>query len=367
MDIASLRNQIPVLQKKTYLMAAAASPLHPVVYRRSLNFQKELFEQGDVHWEEHLKEMEEVRKLVADFIFCSPREVAFVSSSSFAMNIFAMTVKKKCESEGKPLPRVLTMEDEFPSSTLGWLKQGYKVDFIKSVDGAYSIEQIEKSLKPDTGILLTSYVQYSTGFKQSVEKLVELKKRKGFMLALNCTQAMGAFPVDSHEVDFVCASVHKWLMSGLGLAILKISEAYLDFLPLAGWLSQNDFFSMRNDVLDEIHEAKALELGCSPMLQIFSVGSYLKWVKENGEIESISKRILDLVGFAKRKFKDADIPLTYDFSDKNQSGILIVDSKNAVEAEKKLSERNVYISHRGRGLRVAIHYFNNSNSPQPTL
>jgi selenocysteine lyase/cysteine desulfurase len=359
MSFEELRQKMPAVNKQTYLMAAAASPLHPDAYQRSCDFQKELFETGDIHWEDHLNEMESVRDLTAQMLKVESKEIAFVSSSSFAMNLFALTVKERCKKYGKALPRVLTTEDEFPSSTIGWLKHGFEVDFVPSVEGTYPKDHIEKFIKPETGVLVSSYVEYCTGFRQSINDLVNLKKKHNLILTLNATQALGVFPLDVSEVDFVCGSVHKWLMSGIGLCVTKISKDYLEDLPLAGWLSQNDFFSMRNNILDEIHEAKALELGCGPFLQIFSVGSTLSWISKNGGFEASTKRVLSLVDYAKKCFKEESIPLLFNFDEDHQSGILMIESKNAAEEELKLIEKKVFVSARGKGLRVAIHFYNN--------
>jgi cysteine desulfurase/selenocysteine lyase len=201
-------------------------------------------------------------------------------------------------------------------------------------------------------------VQYCTGYKQDVQDFVELKTKHNLIGVLNVTQALGAFEVDASQIDFLCGSIHKWLMAGIGLSLAKIGEEYLEHLPLAGWLSQNDFFGMRNNVLDEVHEAKALELGCGPFVLVFSVGAVIKWIKENGGVKAIEERILLLVDYAKKRFSEENLSLIYNFKTANQSGILMLESKNAEQTEKDLVEKKVFVSARGKGLRVAIHYYN---------
>jgi len=316
---------------------------------------------GDATWEDLLEEVEVVRRDVAQFVNSPPEEIAFVGSTSHAMNYFAMAIKKKCEEKGEPLPRVLTMEDEFPSTTIAWLKHGFSLDFVQSQNGMYPIEDIEKNIGSETKVLLTSYVQYCTGFKQSLKDLAELKKKHNLIVVLNATQALGAEPTDFSQFDFACASVHKWLMSGLGLAVAKYSKEFLPYMPVAGWISQKKFMDMRNNVLDEIQEAKALEVGCAPYLQIVSLGAYIKWLSENGGIKEISERIRDLVKTAKEKLKAGGISLIYDFPEKFQSGIIMVHSKNAEHTTEQLMKKGVYVTPRGKGLRLSIHYFNNES------
>lgn len=347
-----LRKRLPVCEKASYLMSASAGPLHPDALERSQAFQYQLHQYGDICWEEFLEEEENVRKKVASLLKVSPQEIAFLGSTSLAMNAFAQLLKNKFGSQQK----VMTMEDEFPSTTLGWLHHGFEVNYCASEKGMYSVQNFQKSGPAD--ILLSSHVQYGTGFRQNIEDLRQYSQENNQILVLNATQSMGAFSIDGSQVDLMCASIHKWLMAGFGLAVVKISSKYLSDLPWVGWLSQKDPWHLYNDRLNLLNEARALELGCSPLLQIISLGAVLDWIEKVGGVEKISKRILELTQYARNRLLEEGIPLHYCFPDSCGSGILAVSCNRAGEYEKKLAEKQVYISARGNSLRLALHCFN---------
>ncbi len=85
---------------------------------------------------------------------------------------------------------VLTMSDEFPSTTFPWLNQKTPVYFVEPENYGYPIEAIKKSLTPEIKILVTSYVQYKTGFRQDLELLGNFCRENNLIL---CTSTKNGF------------------------------------------------------------------------------------------------------------------------------------------------------------------------------
>ncbi len=357
-DWRKIRDEFKIAKNHTYLMAAAAGPLHPWAHQRLKEFLNSSGEHGDVDWDKNIEEIERIRSQVASFIHADPKEIAFLSSTSLAMNVFSLILKKKLPENRR---RVLSMESEFPSSTLPWKFHGFQVDFCKTEGGDYPEEKIKLSLNDQTSVILSSQIQYGTGYQQDVRMLSRLARDNNSFLAINATQAFGAQPVNSQGVDFMSASIHKWLMAGYGLCITKISSNFLKSLPLYGWLSQKDIWALDNNAIDPLNEAKALEVGCGPMTQLFSVGAVLSWIESIGGISVISKRLLDLAEWARERLAKAEIPLVYSFDREHSSSLLFLKCVDPQKMETELAKRNIFVNKRGPAIRVSLHVYNDES------
>ncbi len=139
MDWDRVRKLFPATESFVYLNAAEGSPVSIVSAAEAKTFYDEILREGDLPWERWLRKMEDVRKKVAKFINADEKEIAFILNTSHGMNLVAQMLKG-AKSE------VVTMEDEFPSSTLPWLNLGYELRFVKSKNAIYLIEDIERNI-----------------------------------------------------------------------------------------------------------------------------------------------------------------------------------------------------------------------------
>ncbi|MCB0362815.1 MAG: aminotransferase class V-fold PLP-dependent enzyme, partial [Bdellovibrionales bacterium] len=209
------RLQYPALQNQTYLMTAAAGPLSQAVYESYQRHFKELYENGDIHWLLNLDSIETSRRGAMSFIgaHCES-EVAFTGNTSLTMNLFAMSFKSLLHSQNRELS-VLTCKEEFPSTSLPWIHHGYKIHQVEARNLADALRERNPS------IVLTSTVQYGTGFRQNLNQLGELCQQKSYFI-VNATQSLGAFPLDvkKSRVTALSASCHKWMGCGFGICLL---------------------------------------------------------------------------------------------------------------------------------------------------
>jgi cysteine desulfurase / selenocysteine lyase len=126
MDWSQIRALFPAAENYTYLNTAAAPPLSIHAAREGKRYYDEMAEHGDVRWESWLCQAEQIREKLASFINAVARSVAFTYSTSHGMNLIA-GILDHCGD-------VLCPADEFPSCTLPWLQQRYRVDFVCSRD-----------------------------------------------------------------------------------------------------------------------------------------------------------------------------------------------------------------------------------------
>ena len=146
MTPAQLRSQFPILQNLTWLNAAASSPAPLEVYEAMNGYLKETVEQGDSRYPAWARLKDEVRARLARFIGASPAEVGFTPSTSFGFHVIAQMLKARGITE------VLTLETEFPSTTLPMLYDGLTLRAVRMrSDGTYALNDLEAALTSKTG------------------------------------------------------------------------------------------------------------------------------------------------------------------------------------------------------------------------
>ena len=355
-DWKKVREEFPVCKKYVYLNPAGGSPVSQSAADEGKRFYDEMLEFGDTYWETWLERAEKVRSELAKFIGADREEIGFTTNTSHGMNLVAQFLKNK--------GTVLTMRDEFPSTTFPWLNQKTEIKFVEPTENGYSIDDIEKTLTPDIKILITSYVQYRTGFRQDLEKLGNFCKNNNLIFVVNATQALGIFPVDVKKcnIDFLMFTGLKWATAGYGIGGLYINKKWLDTdnFPFAGWRSVVSPGKMDNTDLDLKNEASVIESGCPHFPNIFALGGALKMFNKIGA-KNVVDRVLFLNSFLEKKLRSLGIDVINQKKDKHRSGILIAKIKNPNFVVEQLFSRNIIVSARGEGIRISTSIFNNEN------
>jgi len=354
-DWAGVREQFPAAEKHTYLNAAEASPISRTAAAEAKRFYDEMLADGDLHWETWLFRKGLVREKLADFIHADPGELAFTLNTSHGMNLVADILRGP--------GTVVTMTDEFPSSTLPWLHRKRDVHFVEPTEeNTYSLEAIDKAIDVGARVLVTSYVQYRTGFRQDLTALGELCRARDVVFVVNGTQAVGAMPLDveASHIDFLVFASLKWPLAGYGIGALYINKVRRDLIeyPVAGWQSVSHPDAMDNESLALKTDAAALEVGCPHFPNIFALGGALDLLNAIG-LENVTARIFELDDYLVEKLTAIDVEIVSPLEKKYRSGITVLDIPNAAEIVTKLRERNVIVTERAGRLRVSLHVYNN--------
>ncbi|PYV56029.1 MAG: hypothetical protein DMG96_36295 [Acidobacteria bacterium] len=355
MDWSQIRALFPAAERYTYLNTAAAPPLSLLAAREGKRYYDEMAEHGDVRWESWLCQAEQIREKLASFINADARGVAFTYSTSHGMNLIA-GILDHCGD-------VLCPADEFPSCTLPWLQQRYRVDFVCSRDrGVIDLDDIQKSITANIRVLVISFVQFATGFRQDLVALGRLCRERNLIFVVDATQGIGVFSIDvvNSGIDFLVFSGYKWAQAGYGVGGLYLAPRFLSptSFPGAGWWSARDPEAVVNDRLDLKQTAAALEVGCPHFAGIFALGGALTLFEEIGKLR-IEERIHELTDYLHHRLEAERFNIASPLKREQRSGITIVEIHNAPDIVKCLAEKNIIVSARGKGLRVSVHIFNN--------
>ena len=150
-----------------------------------------------------------------------------------------------------------------------------------------------------TGVICLSHVQFSSGFRLDPDEFGQGKRQHAFVV--NAAQSAGAFEIDVKrmKIDALCATGHKWMLSGYGSGFVYLSRELLDrSKPRAiGWLSVKEPYGDRNDEAQPRHDASSrAELGCPHFAGMFALGASVDLLQSVG-MKNIEERALHLNRF----------------------------------------------------------------------
>jgi selenocysteine lyase/cysteine desulfurase len=351
-----IRKQFPVTENSTYLNSAAAGPLARATSDAASEYYQQMMNDGDIHWDEWLSKREAVRKQIADFINAAPDEIALTTNTSSGMNVIVDAL----ESHGE----VISCDLEFPVSTLPWMHRRIPVHLVKSVEGEVRMQDVLDAMNVRTGIISMSHVQYSNGFRIDPEALGNAKG--GHALVINASQSAGAFEIDVKrmKIDALCATGHKWMLSGYGSGFVYLSHELLErSKPRAiGWLSVEDPYSDRNDEIHLRHDAAArAELGCPHFAGIFALGASVELMTRIGA-KTIQERALSLNKILTDRLIESGWNVLSPIRDeRTRSAETLLKVNEPARVVAMLAERKVIVTKKPQGIRVATHFFNNED------
>jgi len=369
-DWVRLRDDFPITKKYAYLANAAIAPIPMPVYTEVSKFYQDVLNRGQTLWDEWEIKMEQTRDLYTKFIGADNREeIAFTHSTSEGMNIIAHMLSDK--------GMVISNELEFPSSNLPWInKNPINIKFVKAtdhnkiliIDIVKMVDQNDKAAKT----VVTSHVQYSTGFRQDLEELGKLTKQKGLYFVVNPTQSLGAFffNVKDFGIDFMASNGHKWILSCFGIGTIYIKGKYLrdienfkpSFFSQFGQKRRENFDS--NMRINTSSTATKFELATPHFPNIIALNAAVRYISKIG-IRHIEKRILNLTDYLIDNLQKMKLEILSPIEErKYRSGIILFKARNknpidtVIELEKK---SKIIVSARGNGIRVSTHFYNNED------
>lgn len=311
---------------------------------------------GGTRWHKWVDYMEEARKIYASFIGARSSEIAFTHSTSEGMNIIAHLLA--------PRGHAISNDLEFPSSNLPWINMGANMTIVRSQNGMVPIEHIQKAIGKRTRTIITSHVQYSTGFKQDLESLSEICDERNLYLVVNATQSIGAlnFDVKKFGVDFTVGNGHKWLLSSFGIGTLYIQGRLLDkesgmnpsFYSQFGQENREHFDNMK---IRMSKNASRFELSTPHFPNIIALRASVKYISRIN-ILRIEERIHYLTQYLIDRLAELKIQILSPLANTQRSAIIVFKSRSPNHLVAYLGKRRIIVSARGGGIRVSPHFYN---------
>ena len=278
--------------------------------------------------EEATKKYEESRKVVAEFINASPKEIIFTRSTTESINLLSYTISSILP---KRKDEIVLTEMEHHSNLVPWQqlakRNKMKLRFIKvKNDFTLDMADAKRKITNKTAVLSFCHVSNSLGTINPVKKLIEIAKRKNVLTIIDAAQSVPHMKVDvkNLDCDFLAFSGHKTL-GPTGIGILYGKKELLEKLqPFNFGGDMIKFVSLENTEWNTIPEK--FEAGTQNIAGSIGLAQGIRYLKKIG-IKNIEKYEKELMSHILKEIKNIKGIEIYN-SIKSTSGILSFNLRN---------------------------------------
>ena len=370
MDINSIRQQIPVTQKMTYVNTGMSGPSPtPVVEAIKARLDHELYE-GPGSPEvraEGLEIRDQAKQAVARLMNASPEEICLTKNTTEGLNHVMNGIAWQDGDE------IVTCSLEHGSvlvpSHFQSLRHGVnvKVLTLETDEPRGSIlDKIQAALTPRTRLIFLSHIEYSSGLRMPAKEIRQMIDGRGIMLLLDGAQTAGhiAWDMKDLDCDFYSIPGQKWLLGPEGVGALYIRR---DMIPqvnpsqVAGRATVSDHDPYRIQPVTDTMD-KFLMTSTSAALQAGMLGG-IRFVQDVG-MDEIESRNLDLATSLKQTLAEVPgVTVQSPMGREDSSGLVSfsIDDLEPPEAVNRLWERHKIVCRQvafPSCVRVSLHFFN---------
>ena len=367
MTLDALRAQFPHTEDLVYLDHAATGPLSTPVMEVVSAYLAQRHRTKPNNYFDLEPLVEAARQRAATVLGADPARVDFVPNTSSAINLLAQGL------DWQPGDRVAVPACEFPTNVYPWIgleKQGVALDFIPHDRGTFTVEDVERAIRPQTRVVSVSWVQFLSGFRADLDAIGTLCRARDILFCVDAIQGLGALRLDvtALPIDFLACGSHKWLLGPQGIGLFYVTEALQSQLtPVRGWMNGpidwDDFLSYPTAFHDD---ARRFRTGTMNHVGILGLGAALRLYLDAGP-EWCETRVLartaEVAAGAERlglrRYGSADPA--------HASGITVVEHPEPEGVFEALAAQNVHVAVRDRKLRIAPTYYNTSDEVERVL
>jgi selenocysteine lyase/cysteine desulfurase len=305
---------------------------------------------------------EEFRSIAAQLIDCSADCVAIVPSASYGI---ATATRNLPVQKGRS---ILVLDEQFPSNYYAWQRlaenNGASPKIVPWPEDSDWTAAVLNSLTADVAIAALPHVQWTSGGTLDLVRIGEACRKLGATLVLDLTQSLGALPFSVREVqpDFAVAASYKWLLGPYSVGLLYVAPKWHGGMPLEeNWIQRanaRDFASLILYTEDYDAGARRFDMGERANFALLpsavrAMNQLLQW-----DIAQIS----ETAGALNRQLADAAAKLGFSAPPERLRAphYLSLRRKAAIPKElpEMLAREKVFVSVRGRSVRVTPHLYN---------
>ena len=125
MPWSTARMNYPAVERYLYADNAAVGAIPAQAPAAASKVLTDMAREGMHAYVRYKDGLREVRATIASYLGAAPADIGFCDSTSTSMNLLALMASQEWEKSRARRDQVVLPRDEFPSSTLGWLRQGF--------------------------------------------------------------------------------------------------------------------------------------------------------------------------------------------------------------------------------------------------
>jgi selenocysteine lyase/cysteine desulfurase len=360
MDWTSLREQFPVTRHWAYFDHAAVAPLSGPAQRAVVEWAADMADNGEIHEPLWFRRVNEVRGLAARLLNADSLDVAFVKNTSEGVGIVA---------EGfpwKPGDNVVIAAEEYPANVYPWLNVSPAVEVrrVPSRGSRIHLDDIRAAIDDHTRVVSLSWVEFASGFRNDLDAVGELCRRRGILFFVDAIQGLGVLPLDVQKtpVDGLAADGHKWLVAPEGAGIFYLRREWVERLHAVGvgWNSvvgARDFSKIEFTLKPH---AGRWESGTLNVAGIHALGASLELLLGLG-IDAIAGRVVELTDHLCAQATAAGLQVFSSRKPGERSGIVSLVPPAGTDARalvRRCRDAGIVINLRAGRLRASPHCYN---------
>ena len=297
-DLATIRNDFPILNKGVIYLDSAASSLTPEqVVLKEMEFYREYranVERGVHRFSQRAsEEYENAHDEAARFIGAPGRaNVAMLRNTTEAINLVANSVDWRKED------KIVTTVIEHHSNFITWLRvrqrHGTGVEVVRSSkEGIFDMADFEKAIDDSTKLVAVTHVSNVLGCIVPIKEITEIAHDHGAKILVDGAQGVPHIHTDvmDTKVDFLAFSGHK-MLGPTGSGGLYISEAELaNTEPLC--IGGGTIADVSIDDYELAVPPMKFEAGTPAIAQVIGLGEACRYLKRVGmdEVEKWDLRL----------------------------------------------------------------------------
>lgn len=238
------------------------------------------------------------RKEIASlFNFDDPKRVIFTSNVTESLNLAIRGIVKNGDN-------VITssLEHNAVWRCLKTLEKEINISITKinsNKEGYINIEEINKSIKYNTSLIVFNHASNVLGTIQPIKKIGKIARNKNIPFLVDAAQSAGAFPIDikKDNIDLLAFTGHKSLLGPMGTGGLLINCEYeISPLKVGGTGGDSAYEYQPN------YYPNKLETGTLNVSGIVGLLESVRYIKKEG-ICKIHNKEKELIKYALEKLE----------------------------------------------------------------
>jgi selenocysteine lyase/cysteine desulfurase len=312
---------------------------------------------------------EAARRVYGQVFGVDVESIALVPSASYGLAVASANLPLASGQD------IVLLGEQFPANVYIWREKaraaGARLIHTQRGAGQAWTAGVLDAIGPQTAIVAVPHCHWADGGLVDLAAVGKACRAVGAALVLDLTQSLGALPINFAEVDpdFAVAAGYKWLMSPYGTGALYVAPRYHSGTsieqPWMGRQGAEDFSRLVNYCDAYAAGARRFDMGekSNPALLegvIAALGMILEW-SVTGIHETLSERNAAL---AQRVEPLGYLALPPKARAGHFLGLSLPDHVDAAALLAQLSGANVFVSARGRSLRVTQHLYNDAEDSE---
>ncbi len=359
-----IRSLFPAASNYTYLNSAAVSPIPTTAIAAVTAQLNDVSQNGSNNYNDWIATKNRARGLVAEMLGVQPEQIAFMRNTSDGFASVANGIK------WINTDNIVSFEQEFPANFYPWRmvrdRFGVELRLCQERNGRIDIDELVSMIDSNTKLVAISAVQYASGFKADLERIGRAARKADALFAVDIIQGLGAMGFDLPEqfVDIASGSSHKWLCAPEGCGTLYMSDRARERVEptFVGWISVETpwDFGARDQPFKP--NAMASESGTGASALFYGLEQSLKLLHETG-LKNIEIYLDELTDDLCGRLSEKNYEIISSRKKGEKSAIVCIKHRGGIDCNQiaeQLQNENIILSPRNGRLRIAPHFYNNS-------